>query len=541
MSGPSGNARNVADTVAQRLASSGVRRAFGVPGGGSTNALVSALIRVGIEFKLTHTETGAAFMASVEAELSGRPGVALATLGPGAASLVNGLAHCRLDRAPVVAITDRLPEGANKPGYHQRLDHGQLLSGVVKESAEITAQNASATVDSALRLAASHPPGPVHLDLPVDVVREPAGNDEFASPVEKTLAPPDDESLERARELLAGARRPMILAGLGLRNAGVENLASVAETLRAPVLTTYKGKGAIDEAEAWSAGLITGGAAERSLLDRADLILTVGLDAVELIAGKPIETPRIPLSEIPEKPGYFPSPLVEVVGSLGTSVAAMKVSGASEWKPPDAVEHRRRVDEALAGCAPLSERGMHPWEVAAVVSERLGGEAAVAVDAGAHMFPVAQAWRAGGWGEFWISNGLSTMGYALPAAIALSLNRPDSPVACMTGDGGLAMVAGELATAARFGGRLIVVVFDDASLSLIRIKQSDGDPEEGVAFPSPDWTKIAEGFGMASFRAETVEGLRGTLEEALEGDGPALISVRVDPSPYTEMMKVLRG
>ncbi len=176
-----------------------------------------------------------------------------------------------------------------------------------------------------------------------------------------------------------------------------------------------------------------------------------------------------------------------------------------------------------------------------MVAERLSGEAAVTVDAGAHMFSVAQAWRASGWGEFWISNGLSTMGYALPAAIALSIDDPDRPVVCMTGDGGLLMVAGELATAARFGGRLIVVVFDDASLSLIRAKQPPRDPESGTRFSPPDWAAVAEGFGLRAFRARSAGELRGVLEEALAGEGPALISVSTDPAPYGEMMRVLRG
>lgn len=531
----------VAEAIAHRLAETGVKRVFGVPGGGSISVLIAALSRAGVEFKLAHTETGAAFMASVEAELSGRPGVVMATLGPGAASLVNGLAHCKLDRVPVLAITDRLGQAFDLPGYHQRLDHSRILDEVVKGSMTLAPSRVTSTVHRALSLAATYPPGPVHLDLPVDVVGEPTTENEtstVASPA--PLCEPSSEGLKRAKALLSGAERPVIVAGLGLRVAGIGTLAKVAGALRAPVLTTYKGKGAIDERDPWSAGLITGGTAEKALLEQTDLLLTVGLDAVELIVGNQINASRVDLSAI-EGSGPLPQPLVQVVGDLAVALAALEVHGNSMWTSEEIEAYREEIDAALANSAPSAGTAMHPWEVALTVAEYLDGEAMVTVDAGAHMLPVAQAWRARKLKEFWISNGLSTMGYALPAAVALSINQPDRPVVCLTGDGGLLMAAGELASAARFGTRLIVVVFDDASLSLIRIKQSEGDPTEGVSFPSVDWTQVAAGFGMPSTEAQNKEELCAALEWAVRRDHPSLISVRVDPSPYKAMMKILRG
>lgn len=532
----------VAEAVALRLAEAGVRRVFGVPGGGSTSVLLGALSRVGIEFRLCHTETGAALMASVEAEKSGQPGVVLATLGPGAASVVNGLAHCRLDRAPVVAITDRLGEVSDLAGYHQRLDHSRLLGEVVKDSMTLMPSRVTLTVDRALALADMHPPGPVHLDLPVDVVQKPVTEDEVPPVVPKPPTPTASrEILEHARELVAKAERPVIVAGLGLRTARIEALADIAEALRAPVLTTYKGKGAIDERDKWSAGLITGGYAERPLLERADLLLTVGLDTVEFIIGEQIKTPRVALSTTPGAPGPLPPPLIEVTGDLGATLTALKVSGRSKWAYEEARAYRRTVDTALAQCPSITNKGLHPWEAAHTIAQVLNGEAAVTVDAGAHMFPIAQAWRARGFGKFWISNGLSTMGYALPAAIALSVDRPELPVVCLTGDGGLLMTAGELATAARFGGCMVIVVFDDASLSLIRIKQAEGDPSEGVNLPPIDWVTVAAGFGLYSVEAHTHGDLRNALDEAADRNSPTLLSVSVDPTPYKAMMQVLRG
>ncbi len=531
----------VADAVARRLAEAGVRRAFGVPGGGSTSLLLAALDRAGIEFHLAHTETAAAFMASVESELTGKSGVVLATLGPGAASLVNGLAHCALDRVPVLAITDRLGQAADLPGYHQRLDHPNLLSEVVKESLTLTSSGVSAAVDHALARASSHPPGPVHLDLPVDVVRSPAreGHERPVSvrPAQQVPAP----VLDRARKLLTEAERPVIVAGLGLRSVGSPGLEKVAHALRAPVLTTYKAKGAIDERDPWSAGIVTGGHAERALIDRADVLLSVGLDGVELIVGDRIDTPRVAISASPEAPGPMAPPQAQVVGDLTATLGDLSVTGRSKWTQEDAQSHRGKVDAAFAACAATGGRGLHPWTAASAIADRLGSEAALTVDAGAHMFPATQAWKASEPKRFWISNGLSTMGYALPAAVALSVNQPDLPVVCLSGDGGVLMAAGELATAARLGKRLLVVVFDDSSLSLIKIKQTEGAARAGLDFASPDWVGLARGFGLVSFGVDTPEGLRDALDKALDQPRPALISVSIDPTPYKGMMYVLRG
>lgn len=157
------------------------------------------------------------------------------------------------------------------------------------------------------------------------------------------------------------------------------------------------------------------------------------------------------------------------------------------------------------------------------------------------MLPLCQAWRARSPGTFWISNGLSTMGYALPAAIARSLAEPERPVLCCTGDGGLLMAAGELATAARAGRRLVVVVFDDRSMSLIRIKQGEADLGRGVDFGQTRWAEVASGLGMAGAEVDDEEGLRAAVGAALDRERPSLVSVRTDASPYADMLKILRG
>lgn len=526
------------DAVAEAMARSGVARVFGLPGGG-TSALVGAVERAGIPFVLTHTETGAVLMASTEGESTGRPGIVLTSLGPGAAAATAGLAHCLLDRAPVLVITDRLADAACGPGYHQWLDQSNLLGGVVKGSFTVGETDAAATFAAAYGLCIDGVPGPVHLDMPAGASGWRTGPHPVRSDGERPVPRLDDEQRRR----VADARRPVLVAGLGARRLPAGGLDALVAGLRAPVLTTYKGKGAVDELGPWSAGIITGGAAEQPLLQAADLVVTVGLDGVELLASMPpLRADRVELAGHDAPGGVLPPTSDRLTGDLQALLGQLPTSGRSEWGADQAGAHRAAVDAAFE-TTPATGAGLHPWRTARVLDDLAGARAGaqLTVDAGAHMLPLCQAWRARSPGTFWISNGLSTMGYALPAAIARSLAEPERPVLCCTGDGGLLMAAGELATAARAGRRLVVVVFDDRSMSLIRIKQGEADLGRGVDFGQTRWAEVASGLGMAGAEVDDEEGLRAAVGAALDRERPSLVSVRTDASPYADMLKILRG
>jgi acetolactate synthase I/II/III large subunit len=490
---------------------------------------------------LTHGETSAALMAATDAERTGVPGVVLTSGGPGAAAAVDGVAHASLDRVPLVVVTDRLPEHADRRGYHQWLDHGALYAAVVKASVTLTARAATTASRDAVRTALAETPGPVHLDLPAA---------EAAAPVldGATVSGPPERRTSRTGALpqvvgdrITAARRPVVLAGLGCRELTAGQLDAVATQLRAPVLTTYKAKGAIDERSPWAAGIVTGGAAERPLLERADLVLSVGLDAVELFPSMPpVVAEHVALHRSDPPPGVVTAPDHLVLGDLDTTLADLTGSGASTWSEDEPQAHRRDLEDRLAATETSGE-GVHPWAIATTLSELLSGHADVTVDAGAHMLPVAQAWRTRRPGGFLISNGLATMGFGLPAAIAVSSATPDRHVVCCTGDGGLLMVAGELATAARVGEHLTVVVFEDRSLSLIRSKQVGEQVGHGVDFPGPDWCEVARGFGLAATRVTSTDALTDAVRAAAAEPGVSLVSVATDPSPYAGMLRVLRG
>lgn len=526
----------VGAVLAEALARSGLRRAFGIPGGG-TSAFVAELAARDVPFVLTHGETSAAIMAATEAERSGTTGAVFTSNGPGAAAVIDGIAHAKLDRAPLLVVTDRQPSAANRDGYHQWLDQTALFRGVVKASLTLTAEHTASTIDHALRITRSDPPGPVHLDVPAGLARtvsaEPVGP---VSPRAERRPDVPETIVQKVRE----AERPLFIAGLGGRTLTAGRLQRAAEGLRAPVLTTYKGKGAIGETSPWSAGIVTGGAAERRLLEEADLVISVGLDAIELFPSMPPVRERLALDAYLPLPGPLTPPSHEVLGDLDHLLAGLPSEGASTWRQETIVAFRHEVETRLAATAGGGP-GVHPWALARALSDAFADEADVAVDAGAHMLPLAQAWRTRRPGSFVISNGLATMGFGLPAAISRSLADPARRVVCCTGDGGLLMVAGELATAARHAHRLTIVVFDDRSLSLIRIKQTEVELGHAVGIPGPNWSTVAEGFGIHSVDVADLAQLEVALREAHTATTPTMIVVATDPTPYSGIIEVLRG
>ncbi|OGK91715.1 MAG: hypothetical protein A2X51_04155 [Candidatus Rokubacteria bacterium GWC2_70_24] len=540
----------VADLVVQALRGAGVPRLFGVPGGGSNLDLLEAARAQGLPFVLCHQESAACIMAAVTGELTGSPGAALATLGPGVTASATGLAYAFLDRAPMLLFTDRHPAAALRFTTHQTVDHRGHLGPIVKDSSALGAGSASHETVRALRLALGEPRGPVHLDLPADVAAQecaPGPLDAVAPP----LPAPDDGLLDRAAALIRAARRPLIVAGLGCRIEDSKWLRAFAEALPAPVLTTYKAKGAIPEPHPLALGVFTGGVLEEPVVSRADLIIAFGLDPVELIPrawayGNPVlSLARCPSTapglRAPGGGAYF-TPALEVVGDLGGILEALapRLAGAAaaDWDVGWVDRMKRERLAALQVPVP----GLAPHRVVQIARDLTPIGAIATVDAGAHMFPVTAYWHAVEPGECLISNGLATMGFALPAAIAAALVHPGRRVLCFTGDGGLMMVAAELETAARLGLPILIVVFDDAALSLIQVKQEQrGHAGTSMQYTGPDFPALARAFGIRAWVARTEAELGSALVAAQSGAGPALIAARIDASGYRRTLEIVRG
>ncbi len=316
----------VAELIVEGLRRAGVPRLFGVPGGGSNLEILEAARVQGLPFVLCHQEWAACIMAAVTGELTGCPGAALSTLGPGVTASATGLAHAFLDRSPMIYVSDRHPCSALAFTTHQRLDHAALLAPIVKGSVTVTADSVSQAVADAVRLALGEPRGPVHLDLPADTARQPA------VPMATDIVPlprpaPEGPALDRAAEMVMAASRPIVVAGLQCRAPDAKWLRAFCEALPAPCLTTYKAKGAIPDPHPLAMGVFTGGVLEEAVVGRADLIIAFGVDPVELIPRRwPYTAPVLSFTRCPSShPGFLAAggggyfvPALEVMGDPGS-------------------------------------------------------------------------------------------------------------------------------------------------------------------------------------------------------------------------------
>ena len=525
----------VAGTVADVLGEHGVARVFGVPGGGSNLEIIDACAVRGIDYVLTHTETAAAIMAAVTGEITGAPGVVATGLGPGAAAAANGVAYAALDRAPLLVLTDSYDSRVHAHVTHQKIDHARLFEPLTGARGRATANDAADTLRGLLRAALTPPFGAVHCDLSAADAAAPVRADASPSSPAPALVEIAESDIAAARALVAGARRPAIVAGAQARRGGAQALAALADALACPVLTTYKAKGVYPDGAPRHAGLFTGGAAEAPWLAECDLAIFFGVDPVELVASPwPYGMPALELATAAVRPHY-----ADIAVSLEGDLAALAREVAAAARPANWPFDPKPgpLPEAPAAAGTLS-----PQAVARAAAAALP-EARITIDAGAHMLAPLSEWPAREPFDAQISNGLSTMGFALPAAIATALAEPGRRVVAFTGDGGLAMCLSELATAARLELPITVVVFNDARLALIDAKQAQrGFAPRGMRYPALDFAAAARGLGCRGARARDAAGLEAAFVEARDGAAaPLVIDAAVDPSGYRAMFEAVRG
>jgi acetolactate synthase-1/2/3 large subunit len=537
----------LADAMIGELKARGVERMFGVPGSGSSLDLITAADKVGLDFILCRSETAAAISAAVTAELGGAPGVVLAGIGPGAASLVNGVAYAGLERAPLIVLTDARPTAPRQgPGnfLHQVFDQQAMFAPLAKATMQIKAEGGLDSFRAIIDQALAYPPGPVHIDLSVQAAGEIVS---AGAHVQRAAAPTGVSGLDDAAAILRSARRPVALVGLEARSgAAADALRALTEAITLPVLTTYKAKGVMAEDHALFVGPFTGATNEARTLNQADVILCFGVDSIEMILSPwPYTAKIIALNEGPARPQPT-EPAALVQGPIAKALIELSrrlADHASDWTL-DEIAGLRDGMRRRAAMAPSA--GLTAHAVVEATLEHAPAGARATVDAGAHMFSAMALWPARNPHDVLKSNGLSTMGFALPAAIASSLAEPGRPVVAFIGDGGLMMCLGEISTAARLNCDLVVIVLNDAALALIGVKQEmQQRPRSGVNYPALDFAAIARGMGCKAWRAEGPAGLSDALAEAFNAansaGGPRLIDARIDPSGYGDQLAALRG
>lgn len=526
--------RHLAEVAASCLVRHGSRYLFGVPGGGNNLDVVGAAEEAGLHFILAHGETSAAIMAGTLAEITGTPCACVVTRGPGAASAVNGMAQAALDRQPLILLTDTVSQGDWQRISHQRIDQRTMIGPVSKWSTVLGGVQPELTMESALSSAVAPRPGPVHLDL-----------DPTSSECSQPPPLPTEEIDESAIiALVKRSRLPLLVLGVGAK-AEVNLVRALVVDSNVPVLETYKARGTIPSSWSNYGGLFTGANAEKSIFSEADLVIAVGLDAVELIPSAWTEsTPILSLNTWPEDSPYW-RPAIEYVGPLAQALEMVEVNLVSDWPVETARIRRKHFEDSLIEVSTSAENcnAIAPGTLVMVTREVAPAGSVATVDAGAHMLVAMPLWTVDQPNELLISSGLATMGYSLPASVAAALVHPTRRIFCFVGDGGLGMCLAELETLVRLNLLVTVLVFNDSSLSLIKAKQMPlGHGGLGaVAYKDLDFALIAKGFGMHGVRVSNPGELREAVANSLNCPGPALIDVVTDPTCYPDVIRVLRG
>ena len=528
---------NNAELIVATLRAAGVSHGFGIPSG-NVLPLLEAMRRGGLPYVLTAHEGSAAFAADVMGRLTGAPGLCIATLGPGATNLTTGVGSAYLDRSPLLALTCNLPTGQLGRRIQMAIDHHALFRPITKATLPLREGGVAAGLAEALEVALTEPPGPVHLDLPEDVALAPATEAGPAPPPARRRAVATEAARRRAAELLAAARRPVAVVGasaMRLRDPGL--LRAAIEHHRLPFATTTMAKGMISEEHPLALGCIERARrqVQRELLRGADLVVGLGYDVVEVEYEAWIGTvPLLSLDVDPVDADASVRIAHEVVGDLDASLAwLVQVPPARpEWPADLPARHRERFQRALRPPRP----GFVPHHAIDVVREALPLHGILAFDVGAHTHQIASQWTTHAPRTFLITNGWSSMGFGLPAAIAAKLACPQRPVVALVGDGCFQMTVGEVAVARRLGLSLPIVVLDDGWLSLIQVKQVrrrfdlyGTDLGEQPLVDPP-----AHYFGVPAVGARSAGELAGALEQALAADHPTVIEARVDPGHYLE-------
>ena len=531
------------DLLVAALEHEGVDRIFGVPGEENLD-VVESLRNSKIELVLTRHEQAAAFMAATHGRLTGKPGVCIATLGPGALNFSTGAAYAHLGAMPMVMITGQKAIMSSRQARFQIVDVIASMKPLTKLSRQIvSAASIPTLVRDAFRVAMEERPGPVHLELPEDIAGEKVANVPMVPlhPIEIPVA--HREALDRAAEMILRAERPLIMLGAAAsRPRSTSGLAGFVRRTGIPFFTTQMGKGTVPGGTNLYMG--TAALSERDYvhdaIDRADLIIAIGHDTIEkppFIMG-PHGPQVIHVSYTPAnvEQVYFPD--AEVVGDVGPSLELLadRVEGKLR-KAGALLSLREGILSRIADRAKENRWPPTPQRLVHDVRQVIPSDGIVALDNGMYKIWFARSYRTFVANTLLLDNALATMGAGLPSAMMAAMLYPNRRVMAVCGDGGFMMNSQEMETAVRLRLNLVVLILDDGAYGMIRWKQAvDAFPDFGLTFGNPDFVKYAESYGAKGARVEAMEDLVPTLEAAFKSGGVHLIAVPID---YSENTRVL--
>lgn len=530
-----------AEIIGQRLYDAGCRHAFGIPGG-EVLYLIDGLEKAGIQFHLVRHENPGGFMAEGTHHADGAPGILVATVGPGVVNAVNVVANAWQDQVPMIFLTGCVDASEAVTYTHQVFDHTKVIEPISKASMVLADGVVDVMIDKAVTIAMSDAPGPVHVDVPIGLAgaeTKPTGFPRHNPPAKTAPAPGPD--LDAARAAIANAKRPLMIAGVDvLHHDAAAIVEDAARRLSMPVITTYKAKGIIPEDDPLALG--GHGLSPKSyktlkpMIDAADLILLVGYDPIEMrIDWRNAWSTGVDGKMVIEVAGHANRHFVHqsdisFICDVGAGMVALTDGLAADATWPDG--DLSAMKDALRADFPREEE----WGPAAVIDAARNAfprDGFAAVDTGAHRILLSQQWECYAPRTLTQSTGLCTMGCAMPMALGHKIANPDQPVIAFTGDGGLEMIMGELATLRDHQLPVIVIVFVDQSLSLIELKQRANAQENlGVDFGGTDFAAIANVMGGVGVTVTNRGDLENAIKAGLEVDTFTIIACPIGRKAY---------
>jgi acetolactate synthase I/II/III large subunit len=534
----------VSELFVKCLETEGVQYMFGVPGEENI-AVMDALLGSSIEFITTRHETGAAFMAGMMGKLTGKPGVCLATLGPGATNMLTGVATGNMDRTPLVAIAGQAGLNRLHKESHQAYDLVSMYRPVTKWSATIRVQETvPEIVRKAFKVASGEKPGATFIELPEDIADlETDGQPLASSSLGNAVA--SIESIQSVAEQINKAKRPLLISGNGvIRLKAEEKLVSFAEKVQTPVAETFMGKGAISWEHPLS--LMTMGLTDKDYvnqaLEMADLIITVGYDMTEVPPTRWDPKGKIPIIHIDTEPAEVDAAYPVTQSLLGDIKENLKkltdVVEPRKDAPPDLLQIRDHILQEFNSFQDDTHFPVKPQKIVYDLRSVMGEEDIAITDVGAHKMWMARMYHCYKPNTCLISNGLASMGVAVPGAIGAKLAMPERKVVAVVGDGGFLMTGMELETAVRLKLPLVILIWKDKGYGLIEWKQQKKYSRAShIRFGDPDFVALAEAFGAKGVRVEKTKDLQTILKNALAEQGPVVIECPVE---YGENMKLTK-
>ena len=530
-----------ADIIACKLYEAGCRHAFGIPGG-EVLTMIDAMVDAGLNFQLVKHENNGGFMAEGTHHATGAPGILLATVGPGVVNAINAVTNAWQDQVPMIFLTGCIDAAEAQHFTHQVFDHTKVLTPVTKASLRVAEGAVETTIEKALAIAMEGRPGPVHLDLPISTANAAEdGNRPVHRSTPAPMAPAPGPDWDAACRALSSAERPLIIAGVDvLHHYAADDVANLARQFSIPILTTYKAKGILPEDDP----LALGGhglspkafSIIKPLINQADAIVLAGYDPIEMRSewcdpwyiGE--DGPAVIEFSAEANRHFMHHASHSFIGDVSAGIHALteSISRNGSWQGGEPAATRA----ALKNAFPRDEE----WGPAAVIDvcrDVLPRETVVAVDTGAHRILLAQQWECFGPRTLLQSTALCTMGTAVPLAAGHKFAAPGTPVAAFSGDAGMEMILGELATLRDANLKFPIIVFVDESLALIELKQRrDGMNNRGVDFGETDFAAAAVAMGGHGVTADSRDDLRAALEEAMGADVFTLIACPIGRKAY---------